>query len=180
MEAALARYPNSIAFNPRLLNEDGSQFLRRRTILQPRPYLIRPPLPTGDESVIMATGAALWMRKKDFEHLGGFDEKIFLYYEDDDLSARIVKSGRTIHYVHDAVVYHRGRSSSGPSEETNAFRDYEAMKSRIYVSRKHGVLFVRWWHIWRNRLRRISVRSRNRQGKLREIDAKLKALREGP
>ncbi|MBN9249862.1 MAG: glycosyltransferase family 2 protein, partial [Mesorhizobium sp.] len=83
MQQAMLQYPDSAAFNPRVLNEDGSQFLRRRTILLPRPYWVRPPAPSGDEEIITATGAALIVRTSVFKEINGFDENIFLYYEDD-------------------------------------------------------------------------------------------------
>ncbi|KQZ87139.1 hypothetical protein ASD64_06755 [Mesorhizobium sp. Root157] len=177
MTEALARHPRSVAFNPRILNEDGSQFLRRRTILLPRPYLIRPQLPTGDEKIITASGSALLVRKHIFFELGGFDENIFLYYEDDDLCARIIKSGHEMHYIHNAVVYHKGRGSSGNSDDMNAFREYETMKSRIYVSRKHSVTFIRSWHIIRNMFKKAIARQQGLDSKAKALNGRLMALR---
>jgi len=177
---AFDAYPESVAFNPRVLDPDGSQFFRRRTILLPRPYWFRPKgLPTSDQRIIMASGAALLVRKSEFDKLGGFDENIFLYYEDDDLSARIVKSGRSMHYVHDAVVHHQQAKSSAPTPDLSAFRDYQAMKSRIYASRKHGVRVMRRWRITEERTRAFLASLKGDAAKSARARARLQALREG-
>lgn len=179
---ALARafesYPASVAFNPRILNADGSGFFRRRTILLPRPYWLRPPPPVADTRIIMASGAALLVRKDAFERLGGFDEAIFLYYEDDDLSARIVKSGGTMHYVHDAVVRHLHAKSSPDSPALSAFRDYQAMRSRLYVCRKHGINPMRRLRIAEERVRRFLAERRGDPARVARAEARLRALLE--
>lgn len=173
-------YPNAIAFNPRIIDPDGSQFFRRRTILLPRPYWFRPKgLPTSDQPIIMASGAALLVRKSAFDRLGGFDENIFLYYEDDDLSARIVKAGDEMRYIHDAVVHHQQAKSSAPSPDLSAFRDYQAMKSRIYVSRKHGVRVMRQWRIAEEKLRAFIASVKGDAPKVARARARLRALQEG-
>ena len=53
------------------------------------------------------TGAAVLVRRKAFEELGGFDERIFfMYCEDVDLSWKFWLSGWKCIYVPDAVVRH--------------------------------------------------------------------------
>lgn len=175
---AFDAYPDSIAFNPRILNADGTLFDRRRTILLPRPYWFRPPPPTTDCKIISASGAALLVRKSEFERLGGFDEAIFLYYEDDDLSARIIKSGRTMHLVHDAVVRHLFSKSSPDTPALSSFRDYQAMKSRIYVCRKHGIRPMRGMRIVEERIRRFLASRRGDARRAARAEARLRALME--
>lgn len=142
--AAFDRYPEAAGFNPRLLEADGSQVFATRNILLPRPYLVRPGLPTADRPVIKLTGAALAVRRSAFEAVGGFDEKMFLYYEDDELSARLVKGGYVLYYVHDAVVRHSPGKSSPDTPELYAFRTYHAMRAKRYAMKKHGRPFFRW------------------------------------
>ncbi len=57
------------------------------------------------------SGAALAIRKQDFDHLGGFDQGYFLYYEDMDLCRRARRNGMRI--VHDRTVTfeHQGGGS---------------------------------------------------------------------
>lgn len=140
LAAGFDAYPDSIAFNPRLLYPDGTQMFRRGTILLPGADVLPPgEVPTADMPVTMLEGSALLVRKSEFDKLGGFDENIFLYYEDDDLSARIVKSGHTMHRLHDAIVYHQPTTSTRPSPEILEFRSYQYTRARIYVCRKHGI-----------------------------------------
>jgi GT2 family glycosyltransferase len=141
------RYPDAAGFNPRLIEADGSQIFATRTILLPRPYLVRPGLPTSDRPVIKLTGAALAIRKDAFDGVGGFDENMFLYYEDDELSARLIKAGHVLYYVHDAIVRHSPGKSSPDTPEMSAFRTYHAMRAKRYAMNKHGRPFFRWVRI---------------------------------
>lgn len=178
MAEALIRYPDSAAFNPRILNEDGSQFMRRRTILLPRPYLFRPPLPSKDERIITATGAALLIRKDIFQSLNGFDENIFLYYEDDDISTRIIKNGYFIHYIHNSKIIHKlGKSSIGHESVQSAyFREYQATKSRIYVSKKHGIRSYTTAAIIKSRLKLLRAQILGETKMATTLRAKINAL----
>lgn len=60
-------------------------------------------------------GASMIVRKSIIDDLRGFDERFFLYGEDQDLCLRIRKAGRSIGYIPDAVVVHWG----GQSERNN-------------------------------------------------------------
>lgn len=176
LSRAFETYPNSAAFNPRLIEAHGRQFFRRRNAVLPRHYWRRPPVPTRNCKVVMLSGAALAIRKVAFEHVGGFDENIFLYFEDDDLSARLVKAGYELHYIHDAVVRHTLGRSSPPSRDMTMFREYHAMKAKEYVMKKHGLAFYR-------PMRRIQEWFRAKFGKPgseRQLraEARSKALRE--
>jgi N-acetylglucosaminyl-diphospho-decaprenol L-rhamnosyltransferase len=53
-----------------------------------------------------ASGAALCVRRDAWEHIGGFDERYFMYGEDLDLGLRIWLSGRGVGVVPDARVEH--------------------------------------------------------------------------
>jgi N-acetylglucosaminyl-diphospho-decaprenol L-rhamnosyltransferase len=54
------------------------------------------------------SGACFLVRMRDFDAVGGFDEKFFMYFEDVDLGARIGRLGREIVYAPSAVVEHSG------------------------------------------------------------------------
>ena len=60
---------------------------------------------TGETS--WCSGAAALVRRRAFESLGGFDERLyFMYCEDIDLSWRLWLTGWKCIYVRDAVVHH--------------------------------------------------------------------------
>ncbi len=135
---AFSQYPNCAAANPMIRGAGGKQFFRFRTKLLPRPYLRRPPLPTADCKITLLIGAALAIRRDIFEKVGGFDESIFLYFEDDDLSVRLLKAGYDLYYVHDAVVDHELGTGTPSTDEVLRFKEYQYTRSRVYVLAKHG------------------------------------------
>ncbi|NIP44853.1 MAG: glycosyltransferase [candidate division Zixibacteria bacterium] len=55
---------------------------------------------------------AMLIRKEDFELVGGFDERFFLYFEDTDLCLRLNREGRYCYYVPEAEIIHRFQASS--------------------------------------------------------------------
>jgi GT2 family glycosyltransferase len=59
------------------------------------------------EEVHAVSGAACAISRDLFDHLGGFDEEMFLYVEDTDLSLRARLAGRFCWYVPDSVVFHQ-------------------------------------------------------------------------
>lgn len=69
-----------------------------------------------------------------FEKLGGFDESYFVYLEDLDLSRRVTRSGKQLHYLSDAVAYHK---QGGTSEQVKAHRLFYALQSNIIYAFKH-------------------------------------------
>jgi GT2 family glycosyltransferase len=61
----------------------------------------------GDRDPEWLDGACMIVRRMDFEAVGGFDERFFMYCEDVDLSYKLQKRGRlahcaTAHFSHDA------------------------------------------------------------------------------
>jgi GT2 family glycosyltransferase len=59
------------------------------------------------EDVGAVSGAAFAMRREVFEQLGGFDEDMFLYMEDTDLSLRARLAGWLCRFAPDSIVLHR-------------------------------------------------------------------------
>ena len=62
---------------------------------------------------LWSSGAAFAMRREIYQKLGGFDEKIFMYAEDVDLSWRLRSFGYKIHYVPEAVIMHYSYEEAG-------------------------------------------------------------------
>lgn len=136
---ATRRYPDAGFFAPKIVEPSGRVFFQPRSLLAT--YLENPSgplvLPEGDACVPSASGACFLIRRDLFLRLGGFDERIFLFYEDDDLCRRLTDAGAALIYVPAAVVRHgRGRSSTPDHGRIYKSRWHQAW-SRAYVSRKY-------------------------------------------
>lgn len=68
------------------------------------------------EEVAAVSGACFAVRRDLFTALGGFDERFFLYYEDDDLSLRARLAGWRCIGVPDAHVVHDHRPGVSPAK----------------------------------------------------------------
>ncbi|MCJ2053235.1 glycosyltransferase family 2 protein [Methylobacterium sp. J-070] len=140
LDAARA-WPDAGLLAPRLVEADGRFFYQARSLLAP--YLTNPggrrALPQGDACAPFLSGACLMIPRALFLDLGGFDENIFLFYEDDDLCRRLAESGRALVHVHGAEALH-GRGRSSAAEPGRVFRSrWHQSWSRAYVSRKYGL-----------------------------------------
>ncbi len=147
---AAERYPSAALFAPRLFKPDGSVVFQDSSILCPPPHNKSKPkhIPAADCCVEAMSGAAMFCRREAFQALGGFDERIFLYFEDDDLCRRLRKSGGSIVYVHDAVGRHEHGKSTRSKKGGIYFRSFHWAVSKAYVTRKHGVTLhppVEWF-----------------------------------
>ena len=134
--AAAARHPEAAAFNPAILNSRGKIRLNRRSEWSDRSLAMDP---DAEAQVNILSGAALFCRQAAFEAVGGFDERIFLYHEDDDLCLRLRQKGWTLRLNHKAKAAHLGGASSGGSRRGTYLKAYHIAQSRMYVERKHGV-----------------------------------------
>ena len=138
---AARRYPDAVLFAPQIVEPDGRVFYQPRSLLAS--YLTNPQgklvLPEGEACAPFFSGACFLIRRDVFLKLGGFDDNIFLFYEDDDLCRRVADSGSALIYVPQAVVRHgRGRSSGEKPGRIFTSRWHQAW-SRAYVARKYGL-----------------------------------------
>ena len=139
--AAGEAYPDAGLYAPRIVEPGGRFFYQARSYLAP--YLPNPKgrlaLPSGDACAPFLSGACLMVRRDRFLERGGFDEEIFLFYEDDDLCRRFADAGRALVHVHGAVGLH-GRGRSSAPERGRVFRTrWHQAWSRAYVARKYGL-----------------------------------------
>ncbi|OYX68747.1 MAG: hypothetical protein B7Y95_19700 [Rhizobiales bacterium 32-66-11] len=125
---------------PSILSDTGRPMRKEGSILEPVPRAARLKAEeiAGDYCTRFVHGAAFLMKRAEFLALGGFDEQIFLYHEDDDLALRALARDLPIIVVPLAQVSHSGGKSSPPSwSATFAINRYKK-RSELYVRRKYG------------------------------------------
>jgi GT2 family glycosyltransferase len=124
---------NIAAAGPRLLNADGSLqisvwrnppaaweiVMSQLYLYRLLPRRFRGELLLGghwdhsrERNVPMLSGAALLVRRKVIEEVGGFDEQFHMYGEDNEWCLRIVRRGWRLVFQPAAVVLHHGGQSS--------------------------------------------------------------------
>ncbi len=134
---AAVEYPNGAAFNPRIINDAGVPYFKRRSYLLPRSAFLKRGWPDADCRVPVLSGAALFVSKAKFDAVKGFDPNIFLYHEDDDLSLRLQKLG-ALYFVRNSLVEHASGHSTERSPEIAYFKAFHMARSRIYTGLKYG------------------------------------------
>ncbi len=83
------------------------------------------------------SGAAVLVRRKAFEEVGGFDEAFFFYAEESDLFARLRRAGWRVRFEPAArAVHHGGVASAGVPQQDLDRRLREGL--RLYARRHHG------------------------------------------
>lgn len=110
-------------------------------------------------------GAFMFIRKTEFDKVGGFDENFFLYYEDTDLCKRIKDAGNKVVVIPYLKVIHTQMSSVRSPQGENIFY-YHLNRSNLIYSHKHFsflmVLIIRLLHVIGYGFRIVSLPLRSR------------------
>lgn len=147
----LDQYSNVAAVGPALSDENGKvqperaalptflteilvlTNLHKLSFFQRFVYAI--PTPETTQQVDHLMGAALMIRRKVFDEVGGFDEKFFLWFEETDLLKRIKDKGYKIVYYPKSKVVHIGSQSS---KLINSIKRQQIWnRSLLYYFKKH-------------------------------------------
>lgn len=118
---------------PDRVNSTGNEVTRSgngrdRDWLAAHPVAARP-------DVFGFNGGCAALRRRALEDVGGFEESLFMYYEDTELSWRLRRRGWRVQHAPDAVVVHRHAASSGTT--TPFFRFHNA-RNRLVVALRHA------------------------------------------
>lgn len=139
LESAADAHPEASCFNPRIVDRHGNASFKRRSCLL-SPEEIRPRgVPSRACQVPVLSGAALFVRRRAFEEIGGFDPNIFLYHEDDDISLRLRQQVGPAWFIPTAEVMHLSGHSSGRSAEVAALKAWHMGRSLVYTTTKHRI-----------------------------------------
>lgn len=109
------------------------------------------PAASGPLCVGFVCGAAMLFRRSRFHEVGFFDEKFFLYYEDDDLCLRLFEAKRPIVVMPEVKAIHHSRGSvRGAHPWRSEFgRGFHHAQSKLIFAHKHRseveALQLRWW-----------------------------------
>lgn len=143
---AAKTYKGGAIFGPRLQLADGTfqqayrdnPFNRRRKTM--REHEASAIVPVED------IPAAVWLlRMEAIKRIGGFDEGLFLFYEDDDVCMRMKEAGYGVYHVPGAVARHGLGKGSEPTPQTLALKQYHLGRSRVYIEKKYrGIAAARW------------------------------------
>ncbi|MDR1876711.1 MAG: glycosyltransferase family 2 protein [Flavobacteriaceae bacterium] len=76
------------------------------------------------QEVFWATGACLFIRRKDFWEQGGFDPVFFAHMEEIDLCWRLKNAGKKIYYCGQSTVYHVGGGTLNPHDPHKTFLNF--------------------------------------------------------
>ena len=85
-----------------------------------------------------ATGCCLAMRCRDFEAVGGFDERFGMYGEDVDLSMKVRHRGLVVMYQPASRIWHRVSASSGG--EMSLRKQLRKSGAAMTLFAKHGMV----------------------------------------
>lgn len=139
LAAAADAFPDAAILAPALVDDAGARVrswdagqVRRRRLARDRK---QEPWPVAPFCVDFVSGACMLLRRADGLR---FDERFFLYYEDDDLCASARKLGRSIVVVPAARAAHVGGRSSAPSRQVAWRKAYHLAWSRLHYLDKHG------------------------------------------
>lgn len=99
--------------------------------------IIPPGIASRWEARVM--GANMVGRRQSILDIGGFDEFYEFIAEEADLSLRLSSTGKSVHPVKEAVVYHFPASSRNREAFTHRGRWWLRSRSRVYLGIKHGL-----------------------------------------
>jgi GT2 family glycosyltransferase len=88
--------------------------------------------------------SSFFLNRKKFISIGGFDKKIFLYFEEVDLSLRFKKINEKIYIIKNSLIKHLGAQSHNNeiNFEIELCRNWHYMWSLFYFKKKHDGLLI--------------------------------------
>lgn len=134
-----ARHYDPAFLMPSIVGENGRLMRKEGSIFEPVPRArrLREEEIGGDYCTRFVHGAAFLVPRDLFLEMGGFDARIFLYHEDDDLALRALERRLPIIVVRAARVRHGGGKSSTPSLSRTFAINRLKKRSELYLRRKY-------------------------------------------
>lgn len=124
-----------LAFCPEIIFHDKKKFKEKYQIKVKKNILIK---------TNIIPGATIFFHTINFKKINGFDKKIFMYYEENDLCKRAIKEKLHLYKILGTKVLHLAAASTNPKieKEFELNRNWHFMWSQFYFYRKHyGYIF---------------------------------------
>ncbi len=86
------------------------------------------------KEIFWASGAALFIKKKHWDDVGGFDERFFAHMEEIDLCWRLKNIGLKVMYCAESEVFHVG---GGTLNTENPFKTYLNFRNNLVLLKKN-------------------------------------------
>ncbi len=83
-------------------------------------------------AVAAVSGVSMAARADWFGATGGFEEQLFMYFEDVELCVRAWREGRSVRFTPESVVLHRGAATAGQRQDR--LRSYYGSRNRLLVA----------------------------------------------
>jgi len=161
--AALADNPGAAATAGRLVSWDGRRhdFVRGAVTFDAHAFQTGQGWPIDDfdppgtgDAMPFPCGGNMAIRREDWSRLGGFDPRLFAYFEDVELGWRLWSMGREVGAAPDAVARHRGAATSsglgdfrrGVLFERNALKTFFACADRECRAAFGAAVFATFLH----------------------------------
>lgn len=117
-----------------LINSTGGVVDRSGNGLD-RDWLVPAGAEAGGRTVFAFSGGGVLLRATALDDVGLFDESLFMYYEDTELSWRLAERGHVVRHEPRAVLVHRHSASSGTTSWTFVFHN---ARNRVKVAIWHA------------------------------------------
>lgn len=125
------------AHHPEALAGIGCELLLGQTICG-RPILKTPIDDLSPFEVPYVEGCAMLMRRIVADQIGGFDDRLFAYFEDADLCLRASERGWRCLAVPSARIWHKVNSKQTGSGSPTAW--FYSSRNSVYISRRYSTL----------------------------------------
>lgn len=96
---------------------------------------------TEPKDVLFGTGAAMFVRRSVFDDIGGFDERLFMFFEDVDLGWRLNLRGWRYRYQPESIAFHKHHE---------AVRKYGTFRENYFLER--NALIISYKNLSQERL----------------------------
>ena len=147
----LDAHPEVGAIGPLVLNPDGSHQVSTSNMdsyasILARSFPLRPRQPERSATprqVDIINGCALALRRRSFDAVGGWDERYFMYAEENELCMALLRNELVNVQVPSAVITHYGGQSS-----TDRYVEQQLLASQSYVAflKRHHSRGILWFN----------------------------------